>query len=406
MSDAQNRIPPAHIEALRDRAKLSDFVGRRVILTERGGEYHGLCPFHTEKTPSFTVHDTKGFYHCFGCGAHGNVYDWLMDQQGMTFVEAVRVLESETGLDDPASAEKARADIERARKMRAEEEARKEAKDLDRAKATWKDARSPEQSAVSLYLGWRGLDLPKVSPLKCHPSLPYWHLRKGSKDYEILGRYPAMLAAIQGPDGRFIGLHRTYLSLENGGKAKIPDPDNPGEFLKPKKMQGNVMGGAIRLTAPAPFMAIAEGIENALTALKAKPDLSVWVAGSLGNICGRGEGKGALRDPDVSQDILDQWSKAVLDNGGPLPPDHPLAWVKPHVSRYLPSEVPDLRSKAIVLPDMVRDVLILADNDGKDPDEVKSKIKRACNRFTKEGRRVRVAWPDAGKDFNDMLMGV
>jgi len=374
MSDAQNRIPPAHIEALRDRAKLSDFVGRRVILTERGGEYHGLCPFHTEKTPSFTVHDTKGFYHCFGCGAHGNVYDWLMDQQGMTFVEAVRVLESETGLDDPAAAEKARADMERARKMRAEEEARKEAKDLDRAKATWKDARSPEQSAVSLYLRGRGLDLPKVSPLKCHPCLPYWHLRKGSKDYEILGRYPAMLAAIQGPDGRFIGLHRTYLSLENGGKAKIPDPDNLGEFLKPKKMKGNVMGGAIRLTAPAPFMAIAEGIENALTALKAKPDLSVWVAGSLGNICGRGEGKG---DP------------------------HPV-----HEGKNLPSEVPDMRSKAIVLPDMVRDVLILADNDGKDPDEVKAKIKRACNRFTKEGRRVRVAWPETGKDFNDMLMGV
>jgi len=374
MSGDQNRIPAAHIETLRDRAKLSDFVGKRVILSERGGEYHGLCPFHEEKTPSFTVHDTKGFYHCFGCGAHGSVYDWLMEQQGMTFVEAVRLLESATGLDDPAAAEKARADIERARKMRAEEEARREAKDLHRAVATWKAAREPQDSAVSLYLRGRGLTLPEKSPLKCHANLAYWHKREGSKNSEILGRFPAMLAAIQGPDGRFIGLHRTYLSPETGGKVKIPDPDNPGEFLKPKKMQGNVMGGAIRLTAPSPFMAVAEGIENALTALKVQPGLSVWVAGSLGNICGRGEGRGAA---------------------------HP-----EREGKNLPSEVPDMRGKAIWLPDMVREVLIIADNDGKDPLEVQAKVKRACNRFAQEGRRVRVAWPEQGKDLNDMLMGV
>lgn len=373
MSAPQNRIPPEHIDALRERTKLSDHVGKRVLLVERGGEYSGLCPFHTEKSPSFTVNDTKGFYHCFGCGAHGNIYDWLMGQVGMTFIDAVKFLEGETGLDDPVQAAKAREDLEKARQLRAEAEARKSEKDLQRALEIWKDGRSAAQSAVSLYLRGRGLELPAKSPIKCHPSLPYWHCRKGSKTPEIMGRYPAMLAAIQGTDGRFIGLHQTYLSLDNGGKVKIPDPDDPGCFLKPKKMKGSVMGGAIRLTAPAPFMAVAEGIENALTVLKAKPDWAVWVAGSLGNICGRGEDKG---------------------------PPHPAK-----VNKFLPSEEPDMKSTAIWLPDMVEEVLIVADNDSKDPLEGGAYIKRACNRFEKQGKKVRVAWPEHGKDLNDMLVG-
>jgi DNA primase len=401
----RERISPAHIDLLRERARLSDYVAQRVILVERAGEYSGLCPFHTEKSPSFTVNDSKGFYHCFGCGAHGNVFDWLMNHRGLNFVEAVHLLESDTGLDDPRDAEKARADMEAARKLRAEQEAKRNEKDLEGALSMWKEARAPQQSAVSLYLRWRGVTLPDKSPLKCHPSLPYWYCRKGSKNYEILGRYPAMLAAIQGPDGSFIGVHRTYLSLENGGKAKIPDPDNPGKFLKPKKMKGAVMGGAIRLSAASRKMAVAEGIENGLTAMMVDPDLSVWVAGSLNNICGRGVGQGAPIAPDVPQEILDAWSSATFEHGGNLPSDHPLSWVRSHIDRYLPSEVPDMQSKAIVLPDIVEELLIIGDNDGQDRFENQAKLNRAGNRFTQQGLSVRIALPDTGKDLNDMLQG-
>ena len=66
------------IEELRERVSVVDVVGARVKLTKKGREYQGLCPFHHEKTPSFTVNETKGFYHCFGCGAHGDILKFEM----------------------------------------------------------------------------------------------------------------------------------------------------------------------------------------------------------------------------------------------------------------------------------------------------------------------------------------
>ena len=66
-------FPPQFLDEIRARLTLSDVIGRSVKLTRKGREYTGLCPFHNEKTPSFTVSDDKNFYHCFGCGAHGDV---------------------------------------------------------------------------------------------------------------------------------------------------------------------------------------------------------------------------------------------------------------------------------------------------------------------------------------------
>ena len=64
-------LPPDFLDEIRARIALSEIVGRRVKLTRAGREHKWLCPFHNEKTPSFTVSDDKGFFHCFGCGAHG-----------------------------------------------------------------------------------------------------------------------------------------------------------------------------------------------------------------------------------------------------------------------------------------------------------------------------------------------
>ncbi|MFN3232801.1 MAG: DNA primase [Alphaproteobacteria bacterium] len=96
------RFSPDFLDELRLRLRIADVVGRKVKLVRRGKEHTGLCPFHKEKTPSFTVNDDKGFYHCFGCGAHGDVIKFAMETEGLAFPEAVERLAGEAGLQLPA----------------------------------------------------------------------------------------------------------------------------------------------------------------------------------------------------------------------------------------------------------------------------------------------------------------
>ncbi|MBM3481870.1 MAG: DNA primase [Alphaproteobacteria bacterium] len=95
------RFTPRFLDDIRARASLEAIVGRRVRLVRRGRELTGLCPFHQEKTPSFTVSDQKGFFHCFGCGAHGDVIGFTMRAEGLSFPEAVERLAHEVGLELP-----------------------------------------------------------------------------------------------------------------------------------------------------------------------------------------------------------------------------------------------------------------------------------------------------------------
>jgi DNA primase len=97
------RFPPAFLDELRMRTRISEVVSRKVKLKSQGrGEHTGLCPFHKEKTPSFTVSDEKHFYHCFGCGVHGDAVGFLIESQGLSFVEAVGQLAAEAGMSIPA----------------------------------------------------------------------------------------------------------------------------------------------------------------------------------------------------------------------------------------------------------------------------------------------------------------
>ena len=93
--------PPEFIDELKARVGLAELIGRRVALKKRGREHVGLCPFHSEKTPSFTVSENKGFFHCFGCGAHGSAVDFAMRSEGLTFPEAVERLAQQVGLEVP-----------------------------------------------------------------------------------------------------------------------------------------------------------------------------------------------------------------------------------------------------------------------------------------------------------------
>lgn len=94
-------ISPRFMEELRTRLTLSDIIGRKVRLTRAGREFKGCCPFHNEKTPSFYVNDDKQFYHCFGCGAHGDVIGFTMQHDNKSFIEAVEELAGEAGMEVP-----------------------------------------------------------------------------------------------------------------------------------------------------------------------------------------------------------------------------------------------------------------------------------------------------------------
>ena len=141
-------LSPAFLDELRARTSLSGVIGRTTRLTKAGREFKACCPFHNEKSPSFTVNDDKGFYHCFGCGAHGDAIRWLTDQRGLAFMDAVKELAGEAGLElpamDPRAAEKA--------------EQRQGLDDVMVAAQAWfvERLRSDEGAAARKYLAGRG----------------------------------------------------------------------------------------------------------------------------------------------------------------------------------------------------------------------------------------------------------
>lgn len=98
---------------LRDRLTLSEIVGRKVRLTRAGREFKGCCPFHKEKSPSFYVNDDKQFYHCFGCGVHGDAVEFAMQLDNLSFIEAVEMLAAQAGMEVPSQTPQ---DVEQAKK--------------------------------------------------------------------------------------------------------------------------------------------------------------------------------------------------------------------------------------------------------------------------------------------------
>lgn len=96
------RLSPTFLDELRTRTLLSGLIGRTVKLQRAGREWRACCPFHDERSPSFYVNDDKGFYHCFGCSVHGDAIRWLTEQQGMSFIDAVKELADAAGMTLPA----------------------------------------------------------------------------------------------------------------------------------------------------------------------------------------------------------------------------------------------------------------------------------------------------------------
>ncbi len=141
---------PRFLDDIRDRVGLAETIGRRVKLARKGREHVGLCPFHNEKTPSFTVNEDKGFYHCFGCGEHGDVIGFVMNTENLSFPEAVERLAGLAGLAMPVETPEERE----------REEQRKGLGEAVEAAAKWFESRlhGHEGKAALAYLKGRGLD--------------------------------------------------------------------------------------------------------------------------------------------------------------------------------------------------------------------------------------------------------
>ena len=143
-------IPPRFLDEIRNRLTLSEIIGRRISVTRAGRESKACCPFHKEKTPSFTINDDKQFYHCFGCGAHGDVIGFVMAHDNLSFIDAVETLSADAGLQMPKPDPMA---VEKAQKAKGLHEL------LDEA-TSWMQAQAEDKKNTDIleYLEGRGMN--------------------------------------------------------------------------------------------------------------------------------------------------------------------------------------------------------------------------------------------------------
>ncbi len=195
---ARGQIPDSFIQEVLARTDIVDVVSRHVALRRGGANLLGLCPFHGEKSPSFTVSPAKQFYHCFGCGAHGDAIRFLMEHAGMGFVDAVRDLAQSAGLKVPETpvdpAEKARADEQRERHSQLSGV-------LERAADHYRERLRQSPRAIE-YLKKRGLDgqIAKLFGLGYAPD-GWRNLASAFPAYDDPALVDAGLVIVQGEEG-------------------------------------------------------------------------------------------------------------------------------------------------------------------------------------------------------------
>ncbi len=208
---------------------LPAIVGASVKLIRAGNEWKGLCPLHSERSPSFTIFAGGAKFHCFGCGASGDIFDYLSRMHGVTLREAASMLEGgqvPTVVHRPLSSEPERSTVETARKI-------------------WMSGGPIEGTPGAAYLFKRGITM------KLPDSLRFAHLKHPSGQF-----YPAVIALVVTPDRRIGGVQRIFVAQDGHGKARVTTP---------KLSLGRIAGNAIRLGAPAREVIVTEGLEDALS---------------------------------------------------------------------------------------------------------------------------------------------
>lgn len=262
-----SRLGDAEFRDLCDRARerhsISEIIGRHTTLKKRGSrELVGLCPFHSEKTPSFEVNDTKGTYHCHGCGKGGDAIQFLVAREGMTFMQAVEVL---MGDEFPVISED-----ERARRKEADE--RDRADRIHLARWIWGNTVKPEGTPAEVYARSRGIIMPLPPTVRFVVTSRWFNFETGECGRE----HPAMACALQDVTGAVVGVQCVF--LRDGGAKKYERINPDGSKAKAKLSFGILVGSALRLGPVAPHLINCEGPEDGLTLAQKLTDKSVWVS--------------------------------------------------------------------------------------------------------------------------------
>lgn len=253
------RLSAERIAAARAAVDLGRLIGATVRLIPRGAEFVGLCPFHAEKTPSFTVVPDRGFYKCFGCGAKGSAIDWIMHRDGRSFREAVDFLVAGETFDPERCQTLAAASARRNTAA-----IRQASRRLHAARRLWAEARpvTPGDPVWRYLEGRLCLVLPIAPVLRFHPALSHPEFLDAATG-RPLRTWPGLVARADTSCGTFAGVHRIYLTVSRTGVSQDAD-------LKARKLAklslGPLAGGAIRLLRASDTVGLAEGIEDALSA--------------------------------------------------------------------------------------------------------------------------------------------
>lgn len=248
-----SKFTPQFLDKIRDNVTLSDIIRQRIKLSRAGREYKGCCPFHKEKTPSFYVNDDKQFYHCFGCGAHGDAIRFIVEHDNVPFPEAVEQLADKAGIPMPVERQQTAADYHY-------EQVRKGLYELMEDAAHWftQQLYAPENKVFLDYLTGRGASNGMLSSfmIGCAPldgqALPAYLRSKGYDDAQMI---EAGLCRASKKDGKPYAFFRERIMfpvfdtrgrvVTFGGRI-LPDhvrsaagfPPHGHDFVPPKYING------------------------------------------------------------------------------------------------------------------------------------------------------------------------
>jgi hypothetical protein len=384
-----SRLSQAELDDIRARNPVGDVAGQYVKLRRAGRRLVGPCPVCGGRATSqrFEVFPDSESWACAVCKDGGDVIRLVEKVDGIDFRAAIERLGGAIAIDP----ERERQLFEAREKQRLKREKQADAfREAERKRLweVWQNAAPIHGTPAARYLEGRGLVLPQACPgLRYLPAAAYYHGEaideRGRKGPVTIHRGPVMLAAFIRPDGRFGGLHFTYLADgDPPAKLELHDPET-GEMLNAKKMRGSKSGAQIAFTLPdAPRRMFAgEGIETVgsvytamVAAGRAVDDAAFVAAGDLGNLAGRAVK--SLPHPSLRR-----------PNG--------------HAQR-VPGPEPDPDDSGIAIPDSVAELVLLGDGDS-DPVLTQYAMTRAARRYGRDGRTIRIAFAPAAQDFNDVL---
>lgn len=383
MSDRVSRVKAALM--------LSELVGRFVDWDRRKsnpaqGDFWACCPFHQERTASFHVDDKRGFFHCFGCSAGGDLFDFQQQYFNQDFAAALEALEAFGGVA-PGAQPRARARPRDPAPPGAQDRARRA---LFRAREIWRQAR-PGGRLIMDYLAARGVAIAALErtfaglppAIRLHPELA--HFRDGAEVH----RGPAMIGLVSWPRvrgktfGRVVGIHRTWITAR--GRQALDGIKLDKQWLG---LTGSMKGAACHLAPVDRQMLVGEGIETTLAA---------WSLKQLEFLGGHGPYWGA--DAALSLDALAGRADRSVPDGG----------------------MPDMAAPGWLAPERCDRLLILGEGSPKDPKRAEARaacaLRRHRVRRDRTLREVKVwlterwRWtPDQGisapDDFADVAAGL